>query len=496
MNGVAQFAQILSTLVFFPLLVSSFGTGNYGVYVIALSVAGMARMFDFGIAASTVRMVANRMSVGDDAGFARVVSSSAVLLGLVGLGVGAVIVALGTVAGRIFNVTPEQAQLLTTLLYIAAAMEVWYWPTSIAAHVLNGLERHDLAARTSVLSTIANVGTIGIVLYTGAGPVRLMLLGAVVMVIASLANLITLRMLLASQRLVCLPGRAECREILSTGAPVFVNGVAQYFNREQVDRLVIGIAIGPSAVVLYEVAAKLSMLIGMVAVLPTSAVLPVVSRAVAEGGRSALRGLFLKGGRYITIAIAPLVIILAVLAAPFIDAWFGGEFAGSVPIAVLLILGQLLYPPLLIGDPILTGTGRLGAWVPMSILIALVNVGVSIALVGRLGPVGVALGTLIASLVELPLYSRLLLRETDVPLGLWVRTAWVGYLPLPVAGVVAACVSAVTVSLGLLGVAVAGACALAAYWLCVWLLVFSAAERERFFERLRRLLAARSGGGT
>ncbi len=495
MNGVAQFAAILSTLVFFPLLVSAFGTGNYGVYVIALSVAGMARMFDFGIAASTVRMVAQRMSVGDDEGFARVVSSSALLLWLVGIGVGAVIVGLGTIAGRIFNVTPEQAGLLTTLLYLAAAMEVWYWPTSIAAHVLNGLERHDLAARTSVLTTIANVGTIGIVLYTGAGPVRLMLLGAAVMVIASLVNMITLRMLLPSNRLVCLPGRAECDEILSTGAPVFVNSVAQYLNREQVDRLIIGIAIGPSAVVMYEVAAKLSMLVGMVAVLPTSAVLPVVSRVVAQGDSAALRGLFLKGSRYITIAIAPLVIVLAVLAAPFIDAWFGGQFAGSVPVAVLLILGQLLYPPLLIGDPILTGTGRLGAWVPMSIMIALVNVGASIALVGSLGPVGVALGTLIASFVELPLYSRLLLRETGVPLGVWLRTAWVGYLPLPVAGLVAGGVSVVTARLGLLGVTMSGACALAAYWRCVWLLVFSAEERARFLERFQRLLAVRGGSG-
>ena len=84
MNGVAQAATILSTLVFFPLLYAAFGAGDFGVYIIASTVTGMAVMFDFGIGTSTVRHVAERLALDDLDGFSVVVSSTAALLDRVG----------------------------------------------------------------------------------------------------------------------------------------------------------------------------------------------------------------------------------------------------------------------------------------------------------------------------------------------------------------------------------------------------------------------------
>lgn len=491
MNGLAQFAQVFSTLIFFPLLVRAFGTAEYGVYVIAVSVASMTQMLDLGVGASTVRLVAQRLSSRDVTGFSRVVSSSAMLLALIGIAVAGLMFAVGYAAGWLFSVTEEQAVLLQTLLWVGAAMQVWYWPSSVAAHVLHGLERYDLAARTSVFSTLANVGSIGLVLYLDAGPVVLMALGALVMVAGSLLNIATLWAIGPTRRLVCPPSGVVAQEIIASGMPVFMNSVAQFLNREQVDRIVIGVALGPAVVAIYDVAAKLSMLIGQVAVLPTSAVLPVVARAVARGDDRALRALFLRGGRYITFAIVPLVVVLAVLAGPFIDVWFGAEFGESILVAQLLILGQLLYPPLLMGDPILTASGRLGSWIPRSYAIAAVNLGLSIALVRPLGPAGVACATLLSSLVELPLYARLMLRETGVTLSAWLRFTWAGYLPLPLTGLAAA-VMAWLLPPNFMGIAVSGIVALVLYAVCVWALVLSEGERASFLLRARSL-AGRPG---
>jgi O-antigen/teichoic acid export membrane protein len=489
MNGVAQFAQVFSTLVFFPLLVRAFGAEQYGVYVIALTVTGMAQMFDFGIGSATVRLVAHRLSLDDTRGFARVVSTSTALLFAVGVVLAAIIAGVGLAAGLVFRVTAAEAELLRNLLFIGAAMQVWYWPSSVAARVLNGLERYDLAARSSLLATLGNVAMIGVVLATGAGPATLMILGAMVMVSASLINMVTLWFVRPSDQLACLPSGPVAQEIVSNGLPVFMNSLAQFFNREQVDRLVIGMAIGPAAVVVYEVAAKLSMLIGQLAILPTSAMLPVVSRVVARTDREALVGLFLKGGRYITMAITPLVVTLAILAGPFIQVWFGGELGDSVRVAQLLILSQLFYPPLLMGDPILTGTGRLAAWVPKSFVIAALNLVLSLVLVRSLGPMGVALATLIASLVELPLYARFMLKETGVSFGMWLKTVWAGYIALPATIVVAALAANSLLGDSLAGIGLAGIAAVGFYWVCVWVFLFDRPERERFVGRLMRLTA-------
>jgi len=492
MNGIAQFAQFFSTLVFFPLLVSAFGTGQYGVYVIALSVTSLALIFDFGIGASTVRFVAERLSLEDVTGFWRVVATATALLFLVGALASLVIAGIGVVAGSVFNVTPEQATLLRTLLFIGAAMQLWYWPTSVAAHVLNGLERYDLVARTSLLSTLGNVGAIGLVLLSDSGPVTLMALGAVVMVSASLINIVTLWFVGPEKGLAGLPSRPVAREIIASGTPVFMVSIAQFLNKEQVDRLVIGVAIGPTGVVMYEIAAKLSMLIGQIATLPISSVLPVASGAAARGDWDALRTLFMKGNRYITIAITPFVIVLAVVAGPFIQAWFGSGYENSISIAYLLIAAQLFFPPLLMGGPILTGAGRLGAWVPRAAFLALTNLILSVLLVGPLGPSGVALATLVASLLELPLFARFMLREMDVSFSDWFKTAWAGYAMLPIPAALVWVLVQGPLGDSLPGIGVAAALAVGAYWCGVYAILLSSEERRGLARRAKRLLAERA----
>ncbi len=357
MNGVAQAATILSTLVFFPLLYAAFGAGDFGVYIIASTVTGMAVMFDFGIGTSTVRHVAERLALDDLEGFSAVVSSTAVLLTLLGVCVAVVVAAIGLVAAGLFNVTAEQAALLTQLLIIGAVMQLWSWPAATAIHVLGGLERYDLVARTSVLTTLGNVGAIGLVLLTGAGPVQLMLASAVVMVAGTLLNYLALWWVTPSRAVVA-PQAETARRIVRAGLPIFAVGFTQFMNKEQADRLVVAIVLGPASVALYEIAAKLSTLITQVTALPVSAVLPLASGLAAKRDAAALRELFVKGSRYISLIVAPIAVTLIVLAEPFVRAWFGDGFDTSIAVARMLVAAQLFVPLYLVGDIILMATGR------------------------------------------------------------------------------------------------------------------------------------------
>ncbi len=492
MNGVAQFASLVSTLVFFPLLVRAFGMGDYGVYVIALSVTGTAGMFDLGIGASTVRLVARHSSLSDDAGFARTVSSAAGLLFVLGLAVAAAIAGIGVFAGAIFRVDAAQATLLRTLLFIGAASQVWYWPATVATHVLGGMERYDVISRTSVMTTIANVAAIGAVLATGAGPVTLMLLGVGTMVAASLVNIVALRSVRSGLPLAALPSRPVALEILSGGLPVFAASIAQFLNREQVDRLVLGIFLGPAAVVVYQAASKLSSLVAQFTGLSTSALLPVASGMVAREDDRALRDLFVRGSRYVSLAIAPIAAAVIVLAAPFMRAWMGPSFQDGILVAQLLVLSQLFVPLYQTGDSVLIGKGRFSAWVPRGIALALLNLGLSLILVRPLGITGVAVGTLVSGLLELPLYAQLVLRETGVRMQGWLAEAGPVYLTLPVVAVVGVAGAATPLVGSLAGVALVGAVSVLACWLVAWALVLRPGERSAARARLGALV--RRGG--
>ncbi len=494
MNGVAQAATILSTLVFFPLLYSAFGAADFGVYIIASTVTGMAVLFDFGIGTSTVRHVAERLALDDLDGFSEVVSSTAVLLTLLGLCVAAVIAAIGLVAARLFNVTAEQAALLAELLLIGAAMQVWSWPAATAIHVLGGLERYDLVARTSVLTTLGNVAAIGLVLLTGAGPVQLMLLSAVVMVAGTLVNYGALWRVTPSRALVA-PKRETAREIVRGGLPIFAVGFTQFMNKEQADRLVVAIVLGPASVALYEIAAKLGTLMTQVTALPVSAVLPLASGLAARRDTAGLRDLFVKGGRYISLLVAPIAVALIVLAGPFVRAWFGEGFETSVTVARMLVAAQLFVPLYLVGDIILMALGRFSRWVRPGLFLALANVVLSVVFVRSFGLVGVAFGTLFAGLLELPVYARIILPETGATAREWLGAALPAYALVPLAAVVAYATAQTPLGLSLAGVAACGAAALGAYWLAAYALVLSAGERELLRARIARLVrAARPGG--
>jgi len=493
MNGIAQFASLFSTLVFFPLLVSAFGAAEYGVYVIAASVAGFALLFDFGIGASTVRLVAHRASLEDADGLAMVIATSFALLLALGVVLGAAIALIGVVAGELFRVTPEQAGLLHTLLLISAASQLWYWPSSVSIHALSGLERYDIVARTSLGVTVANVGAVGLVLLFGWGPIGLMIAGTLVMIGASLVNLRALYRVKPCGPIAVAPSRSVAHDILRGGLPIFFAGVAGFLNREQADRLIVGIMIGPAGVTLYEVAAKLSMLVSQVTILATSAILPVASGYAARGDAAALKDLFLRGSRYISLAVAPIAVALLVLADPFISAWFGPGFSASVPVAQLLIFAQVFVPLYQIGDPILIGKGRFSLWLPRGLGLAALNVAVSAVFVSLIGLPGVAVGTVASGLLELPLYMPIVLAETGVTARAWIRNAGPAYLLLPVVVVVAWAAALTALGTTLVGVGVITALAVGVYWVAAYAVILTAPERAELWQRLGRLRPARAG---
>jgi O-antigen/teichoic acid export membrane protein len=169
-----------------------------------------------------------------------------------------------------------------------------------------------------------------------------------------------------------------------------------------------------------------------------------------------------------------------------------------VRVAQLLILAQLFVPLYQIGDPILIGKGAFHLWVRRGLLLACLNLGLSVLFVAvfNMGIVGVALGTLISCLVELPLYAQVILRETQVSVRTWLATSGVGYLLLPVVAVIAfAAVSFPMLSRGILGVGVAAALAVGVYWVVAYAVVLTPAEREALWKRLGRRSAASSAGG-
>lgn len=469
---------MISTLVFLPLLVHSFGLPIYGVMVLSTSVSSYAVLLDLGVSATLIRVVAERNAKLDHEGLTRAVLSAASIYAVLGTVVALIMFVLGLFCGSLFHLTSTQAELLRTLLWIGAATQLWYWPTSAARDGLSGLQRYHLVSAVALAMVAVDVAGVIYVLVSHHGPVVLMTVRAFEVVLASLLDIGLLWGVLPKAARRISASVADVKEIIRSGSAIFALQVTNVLCRQQTDKLVLGVFLGPAAIALYDIAAKLHSLISTAINLTMSAVLPVVAELNAGERQDELRSLFLRGTKLIATLTAPLIAILLAMAAPLIAAWCGPAYAAAAPVAQVLLLSQALLPLYQLGDQVLIGRDRFRLWVPGGVTTAIVNVILSVVLVRTLGMIGVALGTLIAMLIEFPWYASVFAKEMHLSIRSWLRsTAWPTYPLLLVPAVVAFLGAHTFLGHSLLGLATVAAVAAATYWAGTFFAGYSPVER-------------------
>ena len=176
------------------------------------------------------------------------------------------------------------------------------------------------------------------------------------------------------------------------------------------DRIIVGIFLGPAAVAVVAIATQLAN--GAAGVLSASiyAVTPAASWVGARGDHHTLRELVNRGTRYSMLVAMPVAVGAAIVAAPLIRLWVGGGYSTAALLAGVALAGVAVSTPLAVGSEVLVGIGKATDVLHASVVALTVNLVLSVAFVPLIGPVGTFLGTLIATLVLAPLLVRPLLR--------------------------------------------------------------------------------------
>lgn len=425
-NMSSQLVAVVVSIVTLPLLLEAFGQVVYGAFMIANSAVGLISLLDLGTGITTVREIARRDEAGDSERLSETVGTALLLYAALGVLAALALFLTGLFADTLFAIGPEHTSLLRSMLWIHAGVQLLAWPATAGRQVLAGYERYPAIVRVMIAVTLGHAAAILVVLALGEGPLVLTALQAGVTVAGSLAMAVSaLRVLPSSVRRVALPKRGAVRAFLALSLPVFTVQVAAFLMRQQADRLVLGVFVGAVAVAVYEAAAKLGSLVAQLNDLTTSAMVPYMTRKEARGDAEGMRDAFLAGTRLTSALLLPPLITLVALAPDVVRVWVGGQLGDAVRATIvaaqLLLLSQALIPTYSVADPILLGQGRYHRWAPYAVGIAVLNVAVSVALVGRLGVVGVAVGTLVAGVVEAPLFVRIAAQELRIPVLAWTR---------------------------------------------------------------------------
>jgi O-antigen/teichoic acid export membrane protein len=268
-----------------------------------------------------------------------------------------------------------------------------------------------------------------------------------------------------------------------------------------VDALVIGVFLNTSAVAVWAVAQRLAETTQRLTNQLNEVLFPTVVDNDASSRLDRLRAIFLIGTRLSLATAVPVGGALILMADPLLRAWVGPDFAESTLIVQLLALTVVIRVGNSTSMTVLKGAGRHRLVAFVTLATAVVNVSLSIALVGSLGLPGVAIGTLVpVTLTSLFVIFPAGCRRVEISLTrAFAQAAWPALWP---AAVMAAFVASTRPFIGgsLLAVGAEMVAAMAVYAITFVAFGLSGDERRLYLSKVLafrthlRVPAAVSGG--
>jgi O-antigen/teichoic acid export membrane protein len=360
-----------------------------------------------------------------------------------------------------------------------AAITVVGWPFKAFQDALRGMQLFGAAAAAEIAAygTMAAAMTSAVLL--GAPLWVIIAIGGSLAVLTGLWSLVSLRVfnvgLHFHRREISWP---LARRMLRVSAYLFVTGLADLVVYS-LDRVILAAFRSTATVGRYEGAARPHNLIRQLNGTLVLTVVPVASRYIAEGDEVRLKELLLRGTRYVAAIVAPVTVVLIVLAAPLLDIWLGERYRSAALALALLSSYWLIGCATGVLASMVVAAGRVAFLARYAWVVAIANLTLSLALTPWLGLNGVVLGTTVPYLLAQPWFLVKATRGFGVPVRELARSA---LLP---AYTVAAIVAAVLIPIRLfaepqnlvaLGASAIGALALG--WGVLWFCFLNPGERR------------------
>jgi O-antigen/teichoic acid export membrane protein len=400
-NWLAFAATLAVSFFLAPYLVRSLGDARYGVWCVVESILAYFTLFDLGIAACLVRFVARHHLTGANDELNRVVSSCLGLFALAACGVlllGGAITPF--VAPRLERKLGEPGDVLPFMLLMLTNLAVTL-PLSAFPTVLDGLQRFGAKSAVRLVCLAVRVGGIVYVMETQPGLLPLAFVFTVTNLLehAAMAGLCFrfLPGLSVSPKLI---DRTTLRAVRGYSVDAFLAMLAGRIT-VQTGAIVVGGFLTVASAAHYALAARLVDMAKNLLRAATTTLTPAVSQREAAGDLDGVRQVLLNGTRAVLYLVLPIHLGMLAFGRPFFARWVGGPqyaewcFPAMAVLSATLTIGVAQS----VASRILYGMGKLKLFARLALVEAVVNLGLSLALVGPFGVVGVAVAVAVPNVL-------------------------------------------------------------------------------------------------
>ncbi|HEX9117466.1 MAG TPA: oligosaccharide flippase family protein [Anaerolineae bacterium] len=399
-NYLGQLIILGTGFVLTPFILRRVGPVDYGLWVLLNSIIGYGFLLELGISGAIVKYTAEYRAKGASDEANRLIATALTTYTLLGLVALIITFVLAPLAPRIFNVPPESQLKAITLVRVAGIGLAVSIPATAPSAVLRGLQRFDLINVIAVFNAVASAIVIVAALLLGWGILGMVGLGIGVTILTAVPGVLLIRRTAPDIHLGWRGAKLELmRTVASFSVALFV---IQFAGRLQTktDEIVIGTFLPVSNVTPYSLARRLGEMANLLAYQFVKVLMPVASELHAAEDWPRLRSMYTAGTRLGLAASLAIAVTVSILAAPLLTAWVGPAYAIYSPLVVIVAVASVAVMTQYPAGAIMQGIARHRFLAVTSIASGLINLALSIALVRPFGLIGVALGTLIPTLLE------------------------------------------------------------------------------------------------
>ncbi|MFA6434240.1 MAG: oligosaccharide flippase family protein [Elusimicrobiales bacterium] len=414
-NTLGRVWTVLTSLILTPYIISRLGVERYGVLALLGGVTGYFGLFDFGISTSFVKYISEFYARKQYGKINEVVNTGAAFYFVFGA---AVFAAAFFFLDPVLSVLkiPQGLYKETAFVFLAG---VGIFSVSGAlgsfASVPAGLQRMDIANMIGVAVSVPNIAGTVFVLEKGYGLPGLMLNSLATALLSNAANIAAaFRMLPELEFNLFLSSRVLFKKLFSFGYKLQVSRFANLVSF-QTDKFLITGFLNIGLVAYYQLGSSIVSQARQIPLLLISALIPAVSELEAREDRQALIRMYLRGSKYLISLSTPLLLFVAFNASVIMFAWMGAGYERAADVIRFLCLGYYMATVTGVASSIAAGVARTDLDMKFGILMAVLNLALSVFLIIKFGFTGVLVGTSAALILSSLYYVKLFHEYLGVP---------------------------------------------------------------------------------
>jgi len=403
-NAAANYLRFAVTVVAMfwmtPYIIRHVGAAAFGVWSLIFSALGIFALFDCGFSTTIVKYVADCHADGDRERRNRLVSSISFLYAILSTISAIAIACLSLAFDHIFSIAPAMKhEALAVLWILAFRLVILAFPLGVYRDVLFGEQKIYAVNIVQIVSTVvysvwtwialAHHGT----LITMAWINLFSMLGEF-----ACYALIAYRLVPGLRVSWRLANRESIRQELGFSMSQMVVNTASLV-RLRTDPIIVKFFLSLDAVGIYTIALRIAESALMLSKQITNIFAPVVARMHREGDKDGVTKILTSGAKLAFAASLAINLPLCLLAHNIVVAWVGPAFAPAAPVLVVLLIAMSLVILQMAACSVLTMSGHHKLTARADVAGIAVNLAVSIALARPLGMAGIALGTLVSTVV-------------------------------------------------------------------------------------------------